>query len=444
MDPITLAARRFAAEFEAFWSPPPGHAVKGPPALRVVVSRSDRKDFIKALRVMEWQPGNRRPFVIVEAAFTSKAAFALGATSALEADYEKLRKGLAEDGLVIPALVPCEPPVTTERFLAQLDFATRSVSQVLDGLVVVLVPSSIEEGAPYAPFAQRLAAISNGTTLRVGVLDEPSLGSALPGQACFAVDQDALLAFLKELKPNQSKGPASPAPQLSPPQKAALEKELNRRVTSQPTGDALRTLLLDAGKAMSDGHFKVAVRKFRAARMLCHLSGLTQEEAVTSIALGSAALAAEDKRAALAAYRAAKQIALANDLPVMAAQAELGIAGAHWSTQDLGYARASYVEVARLSESIPALRIEAMRMEGECLVLEHQSLKAIASYRATLDAAEQLEPGIRRTTSFAHAGKSLAKLLVSLGQPGSARDVEARVARLDADRAAPSAREVSP
>ena len=444
MDPITIAAKRFAVEFETFWRPPPGHEVNGPPALRLVANQTDRKDMLKALRVMEWQPGNRRPFVIVESAFASEAAFALATASALEAHYEKVRKGLAEDGLTIPALALAERPVTMDRLAAQLRLAAEGVSQVLEGLVLVLGPATIAEGAAYAPFALRIASMSNGATLRVCAQDHPSLKSKLPGQASFAIDHDALLAFLKELKPNRSKGPASSAPQLSPPQKAVLEKELKRRITSQSTGDELRTLLLDAGKAMSDGQFKTAVRKFRAARMLCHLSGLTQEEAATSIALGSAALAAQDKRAAIAAYRAAKQIALAGELPVMAAQAELGIAGAHWSTRDFRDARASYGEVMRLAESIPALRLEAMRMEAECFVLEEQPSKAIASYGGVLDAAERFEPVIRRTTSFTHAGKSLAKLLLSLGQTGPSRDVEARVARLDADRTAPGSREVSP
>ncbi len=377
MDPVTLAARRFIAEFEAFWRPPPGHEVKGPPVLRLVVDRTDRKDMLKALRVMEWQPDNRHPFVLVESAFASEGAFALAAASTLEASYEELRQGLAENGLTIPALALAQRPVTTSRFVAQLGLAVEGVRQVLEGLVLVLVPASVEEGAPYAAFVERLASMSNGSTLRVCVLDHPDLSNLLPGHAGFAVDHDALFAFLKELKPNRSKGPASSAPQLSPPQKAALEKELKRRIPSQPTGDELRTLLLDAGKAMSDGRFKIAVRKFRAARMLCHLSGLTQEEAATSLALGGAALAAQDTQAALAAYRVAKRIALAEEVPVMAAQAELGIAGVHWLLRDYRNARASYVEVMRLSESMPALRNEAMRMEAECLVLEKKSLKAM-------------------------------------------------------------------
>jgi tetratricopeptide (TPR) repeat protein len=442
VDPITLAARRFVAEIEAFWAPPPGHEVKGPPVLRLVVEPADRKDMLKALRVMEWQPDNRRAFVVVESAFTTEAAFALAVATALEADHDKLRKGLAEDGMAIPALSPAERPVTTERLAAQLRRAAESVSQVLDGLVLALVPSRLAEGADYAAFVARLAPVSIGATLRVCVLDHPSLRGTLPGQARFAVDRDALFAYLKELKPDRSIGPASATPRLAPPEKAALEKELKRRILSQPTGDELRTLLLDAGKAMSDGQFKTAVRKFRAARMLCHLSGLTQEEAATSIALGSAALAAGDKRAAIAAYRAAKQSAIAEGLSAMAAQAELGIAGAHGSTRDYRDARASYAEVVNLAASIPALRIEAMRMTAECFVLEEQPVQAIASYGEVLDAAEALEPGVRRTTSFAHAGKAFAKLLVSLGQPKAARDVEARVARLEAEGAAPGGPEV--
>jgi hypothetical protein len=175
VDPITIAAKRFAVEFETFWRPPPGHQVKGPPVLRLVANRTDRKDMIKVLRVMEWQPGNRRPFVIVESAFASEAAFALATASALEAHYEEVRKGLAEDGLMIPALALAERPVTTDRLMAQIRFAAEAVSQVLEGLVLALVPESVAEGAQYAPFVDRLASTSNGSTLRVCVHDHPSL-----------------------------------------------------------------------------------------------------------------------------------------------------------------------------------------------------------------------------------------------------------------------------
>ena len=373
MDPITIAARRFTVEFEAFWRALPGYWAKGPPVLRLLVNRADRAEMLKTLRLMEWQPKNRRPFVLVEAAFTTEAAFALATACTLERDYEQLRNDLAKDGLTIPALAPAERPVSIERLAAQLTVAAAGVRQVLDGLVVVLCPASVAEGASYATFALRLAPVSNGSSLRVCVLDDPRLKNKLPGQASFAVDPDALLAFLKELKPARSKGPGSAAPRLAPPRKAALETELNRRIPSQATGDALRTLLLDAGTAMSDGQLGTAVRKLRAARMLCHLSGLVAEEAATSLALGSAALAAQDKRAAIAAYRTAKQIAVAEALPAMAAQAQLGIAGAHWSTHDYRDARASYAEVIRLAGSIPALQREAMRMHAECSVLEAPS-----------------------------------------------------------------------
>jgi tetratricopeptide (TPR) repeat protein len=415
--------------------------VEGPAVLRLVVERNDRKEMLKALRILEWAPDNRRPFVVVESAFTSEQAFALRAASALEAGYEKVREGLAEDGLTIPVLAPAGRPVTIDRLVAQLRLAADGVSRALDGLVFVVVPETVAEQAPYAAFVERLAPVSNGTTLRVCVLDHASLRSKGPGQACFAIDHDALLAFLKELKPNRSKGPPSSAPQLSPPQKAALEKELKRRIPSSATGDELRTLLLDAGKAIGDGQFKTAVRKFRAARMLCHLSGLTQDEAATSIALGSAALAAQDNRGALAAYQTAKQIALAGELPVLAAQAELGIAGVHWSMREIRAARASYAEVAKLSESMPALRLEAMRMEAECLILEGQPVQAIAKYREILQTAEGLEPDVRHTTPFMHAGQSLAKLLSSHGQAGAAHEVEAHVARLSGGKTAPGAQE---
>jgi hypothetical protein len=368
MDPITLAAKRFACEFKSFWRPPPGRSPRQPSVLRLVVSRTYREDMLKALRVMEWQPDSRRPFVIVDAAFTSEATFALAVASALEAAYDKLRDGLGEDGLTIPPLAPGVRPVTTDRLAALLGRAAEGVSRALDGLVLVLVPASIADGALYGAFALRLAPLSHGSTLRMCVLDHPSLNRTFAGQARFAIDHDALFAFLKDLTSNRSNGPAASASRLTPTDKALLETALKRRIPSRATGDQLRTMLLEAGKAMGDGQFKAATRKFRAARMLCHLSGLTEKEAASSIAAGTAALAAQDKRAALLAYHAAKRIALAAQLPSMAAQAELGIAVAHWSTRDFQSARASYAEVVRLAESSPALRLEAMRMQTACLV----------------------------------------------------------------------------
>ena len=53
------------------------------------------------------------------------------------------------------------------------------------------------------------------------------------------------------------------------------------------------------------------------------------------------------------------------------------------------------------------------------------------------------EPGLRRTTAFTHAGSSLSKLLGVLGQKGASRDVEGRVAGLNAKETIPGQQEVS-
>ncbi|AUX46165.1 uncharacterized protein SOCE26_076700 [Sorangium cellulosum] len=434
MDPITLAAERFRRQWQAFWSPPPGHERRGPPALRVRTGPSDRKDWLKALRWMEWQPDNRHPFVVVEAPFTGEKAYVAAIAERLEHDLAALRDGLAQDGLTLPPLASSQGPIDEARLRRRLVEAGQTVAGVLDGLVVVLAPARVDQAPAYRDLIARLVPASNGTTLRLAALDVPGsdLVALLPEGARFEVDQAALLDALKQMGGDGAPAPADGRPKLAPHQKDAVERALGRKIASEDTGASLRRLLLDGGKAMQDGAFKLAVRKLRAARMLCHLSGLGQEEAAASIALGSAAHAAGDPRAALAAFRQGKSLALAAGHRLLGAHAALGEAGVLLAAKRLAEARDVYAEVARLGEEASALVLEAMRMHGECSRLEGHPALARRAWEDALAFAESLEPGVRRTTSYAAAGASLAELLRNAGRPAEALATELRVQQLGA------------
>ncbi|XYH95153.1 hypothetical protein ACMHYB_46315 [Sorangium sp. So ce1128] len=261
-------------------------------------------------------------------------------------------------------------------------------------------------------------------------MDSITLAALLPGSARFEIDQAALLDSLKQIGGGGAPPSAERQPKLAPQQKDAVERALGRKIASEDAGASLRRLLLDGGKAMQDGAFKLAVRKLRAARMLCHLSGLEQEEAAASIALGSAATAAGDSRAALAAFRHGKALALAAGHRLLGAHAALGEAGVLLAAKRLAEAREAYAEVARLGEAAPALVIEAMRMHGECSRLEGQPALAKRTWEDALAFAESLEPGARRTTSYAAVGAALAELLRKAGRPAEALATEQRVLQL--------------
>jgi hypothetical protein len=427
MDPLTSASKRFQAEVRLFWNPPPGHVVAGLPVLRLAVPPSSRMDAVKSLRVLEWAPDNRRPFVIVEDPFVTVEQYLTGLAQKLETDRAKLAEGLAEDGVVLRPMRKIGRPVELATLVDVASSFATSLRPTLDGLVLVLMPTRVEAPAAFAQVVKLLAASVIGDALRIAVQDQPGFDD-YRGVASFVVDEGALIEFLKQMGNDNAKssGPRS----ASPPSTAAQKATDGKKIMSEATGIDLRRLILDGGTAMSQGSFKLAARRFRAARMLCHLAELPEEEAATSIAAGSALLATGDRVSSIAAYRHGKAAALGCGNKLLAAQAECGIAGVHFLAAEYAKARVSYREIEKLAADMPALCIEAMRMEGECHLAEARPSDAINSFSEVIAAAETLPREVRRTTSYEHAGKSLAAVLDQHGQSARARATEKRLSRL--------------
>jgi hypothetical protein len=279
-------------------------------------------------------------------------------------DCEAVRKGLAEDGgLLTP--VPARPAdavldgSTVRRYLDAT--AECVVNGPLDGLFVALVPKRIADPNAYRATLAKLAASPIGPALRLAILDIPGaeLGALLPTEARFEVDRADLFAFLRQVGPRPSAGPAIP----KPPWSSALP--------SRQVGETLRLLLLDAGQALSEGKAKLAIQHFEAAQALAHTNDRTAQECAIGIGLGSAHGAAGDEPAALVTHEHAMQRALTADLLPLAAQALLGIAAIHFSKHRYTEARIAYETIVRLTIDVPPLAEEAQRMRKQCRELEH-------------------------------------------------------------------------
>ena len=428
MDPLSLASKTFREQIARIWEA----SATGPETsvVRLAFSRSDHKEVLKSLRLMEWDAANRRPFVVVEQAFGSPAEFSRQIASKTAHDYAELRKGLAEEGVEIKEL-PVATGTPTPRSVARtLVSASKSVMGPLDGLVVALVPERVLDERLYAKLVADLAADLARSEVRLLVADAPGLETVALSVVPFALDEQALRDYLKRLGQQTSSGPPSNTPRLSPAEKAALEAKLGKPIASAITGSDLRGYLLDAAAAMHEQNWKLAVRKFRAARMLCHTSGLSDEEALVSIALGSAVFAAGDRRGAIAAYKRGQEIAVVRDNPTLAAQAEFGVAAVYFAGGQYAEARASYRRVATVAGHLPPLVIDAVRMEAECFLAEGRLDDAERSFCETLAIAEALTPEDRGGTSFAFAGRALAELLQTRGRTQDAAGTLTRVERL--------------
>jgi hypothetical protein len=138
----------------------------------------------------------------------------------------------------------------------------------------------------------------------------------------------------------------------------------------------------------------------------------------------------------VAAYRQGKATAIRCGNHLLAAQAEFGIAGVHFLGREYDKARASYRQIQTLAADMPPLVIEAVRMDGECHLAEGRPGDAITSLTEAIAVAEALPLEIRRTTSYAQAGKALAALLDQYGQHARARATEERLSMLATEGAA--------
>ena len=423
MDPLTLASKQFRTNLLAIWEP-----LGAPPldssVLRVAYSHSDAKELVKTLRIQEWQPDNRRPFVIVSAPFRDEASF-LGAFFAqLERDYGALRKGLGEEGVELPELSAPKQRPLAEELRARLTFIAKEVGSALGGLVLAIMPERIEDDAAYAKVARGLLSTNAPANTHLLLGDAEALRDVVPGLVTFAVDEPALRAYLKSLGQQPSAGPSASTSSLNPTEKAALEARIGRKLPSRNTATDLRGYLLDAAAALEKQDWKLAVKKFRAARMLCRVSGLVEEEACASIALGSAEFALGDRRAAIAAYRRGGELATQRGNVTLAAQAELGVAAVHFAAGEWEKARVAYRAVAGMTKDLPPLHVDAIRMEGEAFIAEGLWTHAETSFSEVLDIAESLPTDQREMTSFRFAGSSLVALYDRAGS--RAKSTQAR------------------
>lgn len=309
MDPLTAAAKAFMREVEAFATPAPGHAHTGPRALQLVSAKGERGTVVKTLRWLEYQPQNGRPVMVIDTPVESAVAFVSAIETTVRAEYAAILTGLCEDGVTLAPLPPATKTVDAQSLAALLDVAANHLAAVLDGLYVALVPAASQLTPSYRGVVMALARHVRSEALHVlawdcaGALD--GLGLA---RAALTIDEAALWAHLESLGEAPSKGPATSKPALTPQQRAQLAAT-GVQLPSGETTETLRKLLLRASRALQEKQPRVAIRNLRAARALCHLDGLRDQEAAILLGLGTTYLHGRNTQGARASYRTAAAIA---------------------------------------------------------------------------------------------------------------------------------------
>jgi hypothetical protein len=345
MDPIMRAALVFLDEAETFWQEHPGRV------LPLVADASDRGEVVSALRLAELAPDNRRPLVVYEAAFADTGLYFIGLSAAVACGYEAVRRGVAEEGVELPAFTM--NPIALgplERAALAMERAAVLLGERFEGLTVALVPEQVTAEAAWRESVRALDRMTRPARIRVAAYAPP--GASWPGMlreegARFQLDAGTLLGFLREQAPS-----AGPASETAPEQAAA----------------GLRALMLDAATKTADQDHAGAAASYAQARSLCVTVGLVMEEATVLMALGGACVAAGAPDQAIEHYTAAAGIAERAEAWALACQAWLGAGGACLVHGVTTSAETAYRTAARTARAggIAVLEGEALRMAEAC------------------------------------------------------------------------------
>jgi tetratricopeptide (TPR) repeat protein len=339
MNPVMRAARVFLAEAEALWRERPGRV------LPLAAEPSDRDDLVSALRLGELAPENRRPLFLHEAPFTDAEAYFGGFAASIERDYEAVRKGVAAEGVELPAF-SLEPRARApmDRAVLCMERAAALLGERFGGATFALVSAHVEDAPAWRESVCALAAAPRTPRVRLAVYAPP--GGPLDGvlgedAARFHVDEDELMGFIAEMD-----GDAPQAP-----------------------GTELRGLLLAAAASTKAHEHTVAAQRYEEAAALCAAHGLVSEEAMARMGLGGAYLAAGKPDLAVESYGKAAALAEGEEAWTLGCQAWLGLGGAHLLEGAHALAAVSYRAAAEAASraDVPPLRAQALRMTSTCL-----------------------------------------------------------------------------
>lgn len=411
MDPVTRAAKALGEALRGRLRAAPGGDPQRPAATRIVLEHASPKDLVSALRLAEHHPKNRSPFVLFDGAFGDETGFLAGAGAIVARDEQALREGLGEDGLVVAEAAPSLPLADAAAFGAALGRWARALTPTLDGLVVGLVPSSVRHAEGYRRVVETVLAHAAGRPIHVLVRDfgDPALAGMCPEVVTHAVDPAEVARHLANLG---SGAGAKGAPEREGAGPAAGPVTVDGKpVLSEAGGAALRRWLLEAGEASSRGAFTHAVKKLRAARMSCHLAGLTREEAIVEVSLGTAHFSAGEVERALAAYARGKGLALAAGVEVVAAQACFGVGAIHFAASRWAEAEVAYGEAEALAKDAEPLALEAARLRGECLLALGKREEARELLAAVWERAQAAPPAVRAAVAM----EALREVVVRAG-----------------------------
>ncbi|MFV8756504.1 tetratricopeptide repeat protein [Nannocystaceae bacterium ST9] len=432
--------------------------------LHVATSNLVRSPVLRHLTATELLDQNTSPFFVLEAPTEPTDDGWLARIEELRIDWQTLLDDApASSGL--PPLWPEElvtPPLV--RFARECGQAlARCPAQIMEGLVIVLAPVWISDGARFNADVEALVMSSQLARARFIVVEPDTthtfaLANALgtAGMVIDArVDQAALrresrarVESIKTTIPGSTgailTGAAGPSV-LPPPRRSqpVLDPEF-RDATAREFGfspitfdigamNQLGAWVLSAAMAMRDGNPIDAIRQQRDVRDFCAAHDLRRETIVHEMILASYVLQSGESQQALELFASATKRAREAEFVDLAVQAWMAVGSCLVVLERTDQAALAFTEAAQFGAgtATPALVIEAYRVAGQLLVSLGRDDDAAVVFHRAIELAESDGPQTPRASATRDVMRELAALCRRHGLVRQADSLEGQALALD-------------
>jgi tetratricopeptide (TPR) repeat protein len=428
--------------------------------LHVTMGSSQRDVVLAQLALAEGHGANRSPFFVLEDAHTKDDPGWLARAERISVVHDTRRAAMASEGYRLDAIEAVshsdEPLLAFSKQLGRCLYAQREVNE-LDGLVVVLAPTLLEEPKAFTEAVLallRAPAPSPLTHVRFVVASvraedaEPfvaALGDAAMTVRCVvdpktvrreqAETLSAAVTAGVDEGPEARMGGAGPSgvtvpacsgkPKrdavLDPDQQAVVANTLGAAATLLGApGALLRQRILGAALAVQEQRFEDAVALQTAAHTQCVEANMVHLACIVEVTLAAYLLHAGDPARARVAFENAALRASDAGLLELAVQAHLGLAALLVLQKNVSLAVSRYAEAGELAivAKSPLLAIEAYRTAGQVALQAHAEEAATKAWQRALEVARDVHgasPALVQQSSAPLAARALAKVLQNYG-----------------------------
>jgi tetratricopeptide (TPR) repeat protein len=438
--------------------------------LHVVAPSDLRESVIGVVMGQEFHADNLSPFLRLEDAYSARSQRWEARALRVREQHAARCEAMAKEGQELPALPPLLPekgsPLTA--FAVLLRQVVDARCPPLDGLVVVLAPTRVEDARDWQRDVRVLLDAPRLSEVRWVVVEpecstlDPvleALGGRGLSNTC-QVDEEALQEELgRMLDAASGAAPDAPGPAQvgaawprgvvpprrigqpspSPDRVEASLKELGIApgIAGEP-GRQLRQKVLLAAQALRKGKVE-AIRLQREARDLCLQAGLTREALLMDLVLAGYLTHLKQPAMALEQYEATFSRAKAERMLQMAAQAQLGMGALHLLDRKPELAASAYLRGAEAAKEagIALLAIEGYRLAGQALMDMGKEPLAVQAWRSALAIAEQAPAAEAKASSAAETARALAAICRKHGLAAQASALEAQSLQLEQGEASP-------